>query len=49
MQNIELDVGGHLMRLSCPPMAVPPPPGAGLTLHFSATQATLVPETRPDG
>jgi 2-aminoethylphosphonate transport system ATP-binding protein len=49
MQNIELDVGGHLMRLSCAPMHAPPSPGAALTLYFSAAQATLVPETRPDG
>jgi hypothetical protein len=37
------------LRLSCPPMHEPPPPGAALTVHFSATQATLVPETMTRG
>ena len=49
MQNVELDVAGHVLRLSCPPMHEPPPPGAALTVHFSATQATLVPETMTRG
>jgi len=45
MQNVELDVDGHVLRLSCAPMHEPPPPGAPLTIHFSALRATLVPET----
>jgi 2-aminoethylphosphonate transport system ATP-binding protein len=49
MQNVEFDVGGHVLRLSCPPMHEPPPPGAALTVHFSATRATLVPETPARG
>jgi hypothetical protein len=38
-----------VLRLSCPPMHEHPPPGAALTVHFSATQATLVPETMARG
>ena len=49
MQNVELDVLGNGLRLSCPPMHQPPAPGARLTVHFSATQATLVPETAVRG
>jgi 2-aminoethylphosphonate transport system ATP-binding protein len=49
MQNVELDVGGHVMRLACAPMDTPPSPGAALTVHFSALQATLVPETQGHG
>ena len=45
MQNVELDVGGHLVRLACAPMHDAPAPGAVLTVHFSAARATLVPET----
>ena len=44
MQNVELDVGGHVLRLACAPMHSPPHPGASLTVHFSASEATLVPE-----
>jgi 2-aminoethylphosphonate transport system ATP-binding protein len=49
MQNVELDVAGHVMRLSCAPMHEPPRPGASLTVHFGATQATLVAETNVRG
>ena len=45
VQNVELDVAGHLLRLSCAPMPDPPIAGARLTVHFSAQRATLVPET----
>ena len=44
MQNVELDVAGHVLRLACAPMHAPPHPGAALTVHFSASEATLVPE-----
>jgi 2-aminoethylphosphonate transport system ATP-binding protein len=44
MQSVELDVGGHLLRLACAPMHSPPDLGASLTVHFSASEATLVPE-----
>jgi 2-aminoethylphosphonate transport system ATP-binding protein len=49
MQNVELDVGGHVLRLTCAPMHAPPAPGASLTLHFSASEATLIPEHTPRG
>src|SRR6185312_9380329 len=49
MQSVELDVEGHLLRVSCAPMHAPPAPGAPLTVHFSAMQATLVPETMVRG
>ena len=49
LQSVELDVDGHLLRVSCTPMHAPPSPGAPLTVHFSATQATLVPETMVRG
>ena len=49
MQSVELDVDGHLLRVSCAPMHAPPAPGAPLTVHFSAMQATLVPETMVRG
>ena len=49
IQNVELDVGGHLLRLSCAPMHEPPAAGASLTVHFSATEATLVAETNAGG
>jgi 2-aminoethylphosphonate transport system ATP-binding protein len=49
MQNVELDVAGHVVRLACAPMNAPPAPGAPLTIHFSAVQATLVPETLARG
>jgi 2-aminoethylphosphonate transport system ATP-binding protein len=49
LQNVVLDVGGHVMRLACAPMDTPPSPGAALTVHFSALQATLVPETQGHG
>jgi 2-aminoethylphosphonate transport system ATP-binding protein len=49
MQNVELDIAGHVLRLTCPPMHEPPEPGASLTVHFSASQATLVPETTTSG
>ena len=45
LQSVELDVDGHVLRMSCAPMHEPPPTGASLRVHFSATQATLVPET----
>ncbi|MEO6929305.1 MAG: TOBE domain-containing protein, partial [Casimicrobiaceae bacterium] len=49
MQNVELDVAGNVMRIACPPMESPPPPGASLNVHFSAAQATLVPEAAQVG
>jgi 2-aminoethylphosphonate transport system ATP-binding protein len=49
VQNVEVDVGGHVMRLACPPMHVLPTPGAPLALHFRASQATLVAEDAPVG
>jgi 2-aminoethylphosphonate transport system ATP-binding protein len=49
LQNVELEVAGHLLRLSCAPMHVPPAPGASLTVHFSAAEATLVAETNAGG
>jgi len=49
MQNVELEVDGHVLRLACAPMHEPPAPGATLTVHFGAAQATLVPETKADG
>ncbi len=49
MQNVELDVAGHVLRLSCAPMHEPPAAGASLTVHFSAAQATLVAETQVRG
>ncbi len=49
MQNVELDIGGHVMRLACAPMQVPPVPGAKLTVHFGATDATLVAEAAAVG
>ena len=45
MQNVELDVAGHVLRIACAPMEVPPLPGASLNVHFGAAHATLVPET----
>jgi 2-aminoethylphosphonate transport system ATP-binding protein len=44
MQNVALDVGGHAVRLACAPMHALPQPGATLTVHFSAAEATLIPE-----
>ncbi|HET7136697.1 MAG TPA: TOBE domain-containing protein, partial [Casimicrobiaceae bacterium] len=44
MQNVELDVAGHALRLTCAPMHAPPAPGAPLAIHFSASEATLIPE-----
>jgi 2-aminoethylphosphonate transport system ATP-binding protein len=44
MQSVELDVAGHVLRVACAPMHEPPTAGAPLRVHFSATQATLVPE-----
>jgi 2-aminoethylphosphonate transport system ATP-binding protein len=44
MQNVELDVAGHLLRVACPPMHAPPDPGTSLAVHFSASEATLIPE-----
>ena len=49
MQNVELSVAGHMLRLTCPPMHEPPAPGATLTLQFSADEATLVPEAASGG
>ncbi|HEV8501092.1 MAG TPA: ABC transporter ATP-binding protein [Casimicrobiaceae bacterium] len=49
LQSVELDVGGHVLRLTCAPMHEVPAPGASLDLHFSAVEATLVPETAVDG
>jgi len=49
MQNVELDVAGHVLRLTCAPMHEPPAPGASLTVHFSAAEATFVPEMQPGG
>ena len=49
MQSVELDVAGHVVRLTCAPMQEPPAPGAALTVHFSAAEATLVPETAAGG
>jgi len=45
LQSVELEVDGHVLRMSCAPMHEPPPAGAALQVHFSAAQATLVPET----
>ena len=46
LHSIALDVSGHELRLSCTPLAEPPPPGASLALSFEAGDATLVPESR---
>jgi 2-aminoethylphosphonate transport system ATP-binding protein len=49
LQNVELDVGGHVLRFTCAPMHEVPEPGATLSLHFSAVEATLVPESAARG
>ena len=49
MQTVELDVGGHALRISCAPMHEPPVAGASMDVHFSAAEATLVPEATPGG
>jgi 2-aminoethylphosphonate transport system ATP-binding protein len=45
MHSVALDVDGYALRLTCSPMDQPPQIGAPLTLHFSAADVTLVPET----
>jgi 2-aminoethylphosphonate transport system ATP-binding protein len=49
MQNVELDVAGHVLRLTSPPMHEPPAPGATVIVHFSGAHATLIPETSARG
>jgi 2-aminoethylphosphonate transport system ATP-binding protein len=49
LQSVELDVGGHALRLTCAPMHEVPEPGATLALSFSAVEATLVPESATRG
>jgi len=49
LQSVELEVDGHVLRMSCAPMHEPPPAGAPLQVYFSATQATLVPESMVRG
>jgi 2-aminoethylphosphonate transport system ATP-binding protein len=49
LQSVELDVGGHVLRLTCAPMHEVPAPGAALALSFSASEATLVPESTARG
>jgi 2-aminoethylphosphonate transport system ATP-binding protein len=41
--SIDLDVFGHLLRLVSTPMREPPAPGAQVTMHFAAEDATLIP------
>jgi 2-aminoethylphosphonate transport system ATP-binding protein len=45
IHSIELDVGGHALRLNCAPLSAPPEPGMPLAVHFSPAEATLVPES----
>lgn len=49
MQNVELDVAGHTMRVACAPMDSPLATGTALHVHFGAAHATLVPETTTVG
>jgi len=49
LQSVELEVDGHVLRMSCAPMHELPPAGAPLQVYFSATQATLVPESMVRG
>ena len=49
MQNVELDIGGHVTRLACAPMQRPPAPGSTLTVHFGPTDATLVAQSSTVG
>jgi 2-aminoethylphosphonate transport system ATP-binding protein len=41
--SIDFDVAGHALRLVCTPLREPPGPGAQVSLHFAAEDATLIP------
>jgi 2-aminoethylphosphonate transport system ATP-binding protein len=49
MHNIALDVEGHVLRLTCPPMIDPPAAGNPLAVRFDEAAMTLVPETVAHG
>jgi len=44
LQTIEVDLAGHLLRLVCTPLNRPPQPGSTVPLHFSADDASLIPD-----
>ncbi len=46
-QSIDLDVGGHALRVVSLPMREAPAPGARMTVYFAAEDATLIPYEAP--
>jgi 2-aminoethylphosphonate transport system ATP-binding protein len=49
LHSVTIDVQGHTLRLTCPPLAEPPELGTSLAVHFGLADVTLIPESQVNG